>query len=118
MSYFFMVLKFLYECREANLIKSDKMIYIYTYIHIYTYIYLLILDAGYFALLNVRNQKFNDTAVLRSPDIQSSHRSVCFKFFYFMYGHDVNVLNIYSVVGSNRERCEHFFLILFLYKVL
>ena len=44
-------------------------------------------------------RKMNDTAVLKSPLIQST-RTCTMRFYYHMYGDHIGTLNVYRMVGS------------------
>ena len=57
-------------------------------------------SSGHYAYIEVSGQSANSTARLVSPSLFLGSTGQCFKFWFNMYGANVNKLNIYSKQGS------------------
>ena len=58
-------------------------------------------NQGHYAYVEVSRRTFNSSARLISPSYTVGSVGVCFKFWYYMYGSSVNMLNLWTKVGSS-----------------
>ncbi len=59
-------------------------------------------SSGYYAYIKTLPPVvFNDSARIVSPSVNTGSNGLCFKFFYHMFGTNVNKLNIYAKRGDN-----------------
>ena len=62
---------------------------------------LCIQGQGYYAFIETSSpRRPNDTARLESPSIPGRALPACLRFWYHMYGPEVNTLNVYTKVGN------------------
>lgn len=57
---------------------------------------------GHYAFIETSSpRRPNDTARIESPQIAPKATAQCVRFWYHMYGPDVNTLNVYTKIGFN-----------------
>lgn len=72
------------------------------FIYLFIIIYLVSYSAlGHYIFIETSTpRRPNDTARIESPEVPPKATAQCVRFWYHMYGPDVNTLNVYAKVGS------------------